>query len=80
MPKKPKHDQLFKRIMGNEIAAQEFLEYYLPSNFKEKLDLSKIKVEKESYIEESLRRKYSDIVYAVSTKNKGSVASIASDL
>ncbi len=56
--------------MGNEIAAQEFLEYYLPSNFKEKLDLSKIKVEKESYIEESLRRKYSDIVYSVSTKNK----------
>jgi len=72
MPKKPKHDQLFKRIMGNEIAAQEFLEYYLPSNFKEQLDLSKIKVEKESYIEESLRRKYSDIVYAVSTKNKES--------
>ncbi|MFU7500210.1 MAG: Rpn family recombination-promoting nuclease/putative transposase [Candidatus Tisiphia sp.] len=70
MPRKPKHDQLFKRIMGNEIAAQEFLEYYLPSNFKEKLDLSKIKVEKESYIEESLRRKYSDIVYSVSTKNK----------
>ena len=72
MPKKPKHDQLFKRIMGNEIAAQEFLEYYLPSNFKDQLDLSNIKVEKESYIEESLRRKYSDIVYAVRTKNKES--------
>ncbi|WP_284346703.1 hypothetical protein [Rickettsia endosymbiont of Oedothorax gibbosus] len=30
MTKKPKHDELFKRIMGNEIAAQEFLEYYGP--------------------------------------------------
>ncbi|WP_341757026.1 MULTISPECIES: Rpn family recombination-promoting nuclease/putative transposase [unclassified Candidatus Tisiphia] len=69
MTKKPKHDQLFKKIMGNEIAAQEFLEYYLPKDFQEKIDLSKIKVEKESYIEESLRRKYSDIVYSVKTKN-----------
>ncbi len=34
MTKRPKHDQLFKKIMGNEIAAQEFLEYYLPNNFK----------------------------------------------
>ncbi|WP_425360290.1 MULTISPECIES: Rpn family recombination-promoting nuclease/putative transposase [unclassified Candidatus Tisiphia] len=69
MTKRPKHDQLFKKIMGNEIAAQEFLEYYLPNNFKEKIDLSKIKIEQESYIEESLRRKYSDIVYSVRTKN-----------
>ncbi|WP_375333851.1 Rpn family recombination-promoting nuclease/putative transposase [Candidatus Tisiphia endosymbiont of Xenochironomus xenolabis] len=69
MTKRPKHDQLFKKIMGNEIAAQEFLEYYLPNNFKEKIDLSKIKIEQESYIEESLRRKYSDIVYSVKTKN-----------
>ncbi|WP_348539285.1 Rpn family recombination-promoting nuclease/putative transposase [Rickettsia endosymbiont of Oedothorax gibbosus] len=42
MTKKLKHDKLFKRIMSNEIAAKEFLEYYLPSDFKEKLDLSKI--------------------------------------
>ncbi|WP_425361645.1 Rpn family recombination-promoting nuclease/putative transposase [Candidatus Tisiphia endosymbiont of Mystacides longicornis] len=69
MTKRPKHDQLFKKIMGNEIAAQEFLEYYLPNNFKEKIDLSKIKIEQESYIEESLRRKYSDIIYSVRTKN-----------
>ncbi|UCM85692.1 MAG: Rpn family recombination-promoting nuclease/putative transposase [Rickettsia endosymbiont of Culicoides impunctatus] len=69
MTKRPKHDQLFKKIMVNEIAAQEFLEYYLPNNFKEKIDLSKIKIEQESYIEESLRRKYSDIFYSVKTKN-----------
>lgn len=69
MTKKPKHDQLFKRIMTNEIAAQEFLEYYLPSDFKENIDLSKITIEKESYIEENLREKFSDIVYSVKTKS-----------
>ncbi|MFP3012218.1 MAG: Rpn family recombination-promoting nuclease/putative transposase [Rickettsia sp.] len=61
MTKKPKHDQLFKRIMTNKIAAQEFLEYYLPSDFKENIDLSKITIEKESYIEENLREKFSDM-------------------
>ena len=30
-----KSDALFKRIMQEEIAAREFLEYYLPKEFKE---------------------------------------------
>ena len=29
-----KHDALFKKIMENPIAAQEFLEFYLPADFK----------------------------------------------
>ncbi|WP_348539282.1 Rpn family recombination-promoting nuclease/putative transposase [Rickettsia endosymbiont of Oedothorax gibbosus] len=69
MTKKLKHDKLFKRIMSNKIAAKEFLEYYLPSNFKEKVDLSKITIEKESYIEETLQEKFSDIVYSIKTNN-----------
>ncbi|WP_341753533.1 Rpn family recombination-promoting nuclease/putative transposase [Candidatus Tisiphia endosymbiont of Dioctria rufipes] len=72
MTKKLKHDKLFKRIMSNEIAAKEFLEYYLPSDFKEKVDLSKITIEKESYIEETLQEKFSDIVYSVKTKSDDS--------
>lgn len=58
--------------MSNEIAAKEFLEYYLPSDFKEKVDLSKITIEKESYIEETLQEKFSDIVYSVKTKSDDS--------
>lgn len=69
MARRPKHDGLFKRIMGNEIAAQEFLEYYLPSDFKEQIDLSRITIGKESYIEETLKEKFSDIVYSIKTKN-----------
>ncbi|XVN40468.1 MAG: Rpn family recombination-promoting nuclease/putative transposase [Rickettsia endosymbiont of Argas persicus] len=69
MVKKLKHDSLIKTVMSDPIAAQEFLEYYLPDDLKKFLNLSKIKVEKESYIEESLSKKYSDIVYGIETKD-----------
>lgn len=69
MTKRLKHDSLVKTIMTDPVAAQEFLEYYAPTDFKSLVDLSKITVEKESYIEESLNKKYSDIVYKVATKN-----------
>ncbi|KJV70326.1 transposase [Orientia tsutsugamushi] len=71
MTKQLKHDSLAKTIMSDPVAAQEFLEYYLPSDFKSLIDLSQIKVEQESYIEESLKKKYSDIVYRVATKKHG---------
>ncbi|GFR17950.1 transposase [Trichonephila clavata] len=58
--------------MSNEIAAKEFLEYYLQSAFKDKIDSSKITIEKESYIEETLQEKFSDIVYSVKTKSDDS--------
>ena len=60
MAKKLKHDSLVKIIMNDLVAAQEFLEYYLPDDSKSLVDLSKITVEQESYIEESLNKKYSN--------------------
>jgi len=63
-----KSDALFKRIMQEEVAAKEFLEYYLPKEFKELIDLSKIRIEKESFVEEGLKRRLSDIIYSVKTK------------
>lgn len=70
MVKKLKHDSLVKIIMTDPVAAKEFLEYYLHNDFKDLVDLSKIVIEQESYIEESLNKKYSDIVYKISTKSK----------
>ena len=62
-------DGLFKTIMEDTVAAQEFLEYYLPENFKELVDLSKITVEKESFVEDDLKRALSDIIYKIKTKD-----------
>jgi predicted transposase/invertase (TIGR01784 family) len=64
-------DGLFKSIMEDKIAAREFLEEYLPANLQLMLDLNKITVEKESYIEDDLKKKFSDVVYSVGIKRNG---------
>lgn len=64
-----RHDALFKNIMESDIAAREFLTEYLPEDFKELVDLSKITVEKESFIEDDLTRRLSDIIYSIKTKD-----------
>ncbi len=63
------HDALVKKVMENPITASEFLDEYLPDYFKELIDLSTIKVEKESYVDESLKKKLSDIVYSFTTND-----------
>jgi len=68
----PKSDALFKSAMETDVAAFEFLNKYLPSNLKDKLDISNTKVEKESYIEEDLKRRLSDVVYSIPYKNRNS--------
>jgi predicted transposase/invertase (TIGR01784 family) len=65
---RPKHDELFKKVMSEPVAAREFLEHYLPSSFKNKIDLNSVKIEKESFITEDLRKRLSDVVYSVSLK------------
>ena len=54
--------------MENEVAAREFLTEYLPADFKALIDLRQIKVEKESFVEEDLKRRLSDIIYSIKTK------------
>ena len=63
-----KSDGLFKFIFGTKIAAQEFLEEYLPPAFKQLVDLNRIEVDKESFVEEDLQRRLSDVVYKVKLK------------
>lgn len=62
-----KSDALFKTIMEDADAAREFLEHYLPSDFKKHVDLSTVKIEKESFVEYDLKRALSDIVYSIKT-------------
>lgn len=67
MAKKLKHDALVKKLMSEVAAAKEFLEHYLPTDFKQIVDLSKLKVEKDTFVTNDLRRQLSDIVYSVPT-------------
>ncbi|AWN82090.1 Rpn family recombination-promoting nuclease/putative transposase [Candidatus Cardinium hertigii] len=69
MVKRLKHDGLAKLILSDPIAAQEFLTHYLPESCKSLLDLTTIKVEKESFVEEDLKQKFSDLVFSIRMKN-----------
>lgn len=64
-----KSDALFKSIMTNKTAAEEFLQEYLPDEIKAIVNLSEINIEKESYVESHLKRQLSDIVYSIKTKD-----------
>jgi predicted transposase/invertase (TIGR01784 family) len=66
---RPKHDELFKKVMSEPVAAREFLEHYLPVSFKNKIDLNSVKIEKESFVTGDLRKRLSDVVYSVSLQN-----------
>ncbi|KJW01825.1 putative permease [Rickettsia endosymbiont of Ixodes pacificus] len=65
---RPRHDELFKKVMSEPVAAREFLEHYLPASFKDKINLNSVKIEKESFVTEDLRKRLSDVVYSVSVK------------
>ncbi|WP_121543465.1 Rpn family recombination-promoting nuclease/putative transposase [Candidatus Rickettsia colombianensi] len=64
-----RHDELFKKVMSEPVAAREFLEHYLPVSFKNKINLNSVKIEKESFVTEDLRKRLSDVVYSVFLKN-----------
>jgi hypothetical protein len=46
---RPRHDELFKKVMSEPVAAREFLDHYLPVTFKSKIDLGSVKIEKEIF-------------------------------
>ena len=68
--KKANHDSLIKKALENPVIAQEFLSEYLPEEYKALIDLSTIKPEKETYVEESLKTKLSDMVFSVRMRNQ----------
>lgn len=65
---KAKHDNFVKKVMESPVAASEFLEEFLPGEYRDMLDLTTLKVEKETYVDDSLKSRLSDIVYSVQTK------------
>ncbi|WP_285277479.1 Rpn family recombination-promoting nuclease/putative transposase, partial [Escherichia coli] len=48
--------------------ARDFLDIYLPSTLRELCDLQTLKLESGSFIEDSLRASYSDVLWSLKTK------------
>ena len=64
------HDKFFKSAMTNKRVAKGFLKTYLPATILEAIDLEQLKIQKESYISESLRLSMADVVFEVAFKSK----------
>ena len=60
-----KHDPLVKKFLKDINAAREFVEIHLPLEIRNKCDLSSIRVEPGSYVEDDLKIHFSDIVYRI---------------
>ena len=69
MTERLKHDGLAKKVLSDPIAAREFIDHYLPESCKSLLDLATVKVEKESFVEENLKQKFSDLLFSIKMKN-----------
>jgi predicted transposase/invertase (TIGR01784 family) len=70
MSKKLKpHDSFFKSALAIPKVAQEFLQMHLPAGVLEKLDLNKLEIRPESFIDKSLKKQFTDVLFACKTKD-----------
>jgi predicted transposase/invertase (TIGR01784 family) len=65
-----KHDSFLKKALEDPIVAKSFFNQHLPQNVKGIADLSTLKLEKESFIEDNLKKKISDILFSVKFEGK----------
>lgn len=61
------HDAVFKTFLSHPDTARDFIALHLPRPFRAICDLNTLKLESGSFVEESLRAFYSDVLYSVKT-------------
>lgn len=64
------HDLFFKEIFSNQEYALDLIKATFPQSVLKSLDLSKIELESNSYVDETLKESFSDIVYRCSYKDR----------
>ena len=66
------HDKFFKEALTQPDAARTFLRDYLPADVAALLDLSRLQLVKDSFVDEALREHFSDLLYEVGLRDRGS--------
>lgn len=61
------HDAVFRHFLSQVDTAHDFLAIHLPETLRALCDLSSLRLESGSFVEEDLRLSYSDILYSVNT-------------
>ncbi|MCW2474434.1 Rpn family recombination-promoting nuclease/putative transposase [Candidatus Symbiopectobacterium sp. NZEC151] len=62
------HDATFKQFLTNSDTARDFMQLHLPGELRELCDLTTLKLESGSFIEDDLRAYFSDVLYSVKTR------------
>jgi predicted transposase/invertase (TIGR01784 family) len=62
------HDAFFKHCLTNPELALEYLQMHLPQELQNELDFSNLKIEQESFVDTSLKKQVSDILFSCNTK------------
>jgi predicted transposase/invertase (TIGR01784 family) len=73
------HDGYFKKLFEDKEQARSFFLNYLPDPVKAHIDLTFIELEKESFVDEQLKKFFSDLIYKIKIKGKPSYLYILID-
>ena len=57
------HDKFFKETMSKLEVTESFLENYLPEQIKALINFEKLKLEKDTFIDETLKETYADLLF-----------------
>jgi predicted transposase/invertase (TIGR01784 family) len=63
------HDRFFKKVFGRGNVAAELLRCYLPPEVVSLLDLSRVELDAEAFVDDKLREHFSDLLYRVGLRS-----------
>lgn len=61
------HDATFRQFLTQPDIARDFMELHLPAELRAVCDLSTLKLESGSFVEDDLRQYFSDVLYSLKT-------------
>ena len=61
------HDATFRQFLTQPDIARDFMELHLPPELRVRCDLSTLKLESGSFVEDDLRQYFSDVLYSLKT-------------
>lgn len=61
------HDATFRQFLTQPEVARDFMELHLPAELRDICDLSTLKLESGSFVEDDLRQYFSDVLYSLKT-------------
>jgi hypothetical protein len=67
--KKYQHDAFCKEKLRDVMKARKFLKYLLKPEVQELLDIRRLEIDPESFVDDELKRSYADVVYRIPLKD-----------